>query len=349
MFHGSVRGVTLLCVLLLTATTAVGAAPAPTFDPTQYLKPQHLVNIGTRRMNIYCLGAGSPTVILESGLSTDLQIWREVQGSIARHTRVCAYDRAGMGFSDPAWSARNAESIVTDLHALLRAANIAPPYVLVGHSAGGLYARVFTDRYSKEVVGLVLVDPSMPYQYRQFKAVAPAMTEQGATWLQQDQTCLAEARRGDLTETPASYGRCLANPTDVKDACSVSERMCALMTANIEHRTTLGFNTDRVAEEEAFGDASSAQTVADQRTYGHMPLIVLTGALTFAQLPSLPKDQQAAALREWIAMHDSVAALSSQGVNFVVAGAGHNIELDRPGAVISAVDEVVDQARNQNR
>lgn len=112
------------------------------YDASSYVRPQVIVKVDSRRMNIYCSGTGSPTVILDSGLGGDMTDWRLVQGRIARRTRVCSYDRAGMGFSDPAPVPRDASAIVNELHALLQVANISPPYVLVGHSIAGLYVRL---------------------------------------------------------------------------------------------------------------------------------------------------------------------------------------------------------------
>jgi pimeloyl-ACP methyl ester carboxylesterase len=157
-------------------------------------------------MNIYCSGAGSPTVILDSGLGADTTDWRLVQSPIARRTRVCSYDRAGMGFSDPTTSSRAAGAVVGDLHAVLRSAAIAPPYVLVGHSIAGLYARLYTDRYPGEVVGLVLVDPSTEYDDQEFRKVAPAYWRAITDWQKQLQECAIGASRGRCPSCPKSCG-----------------------------------------------------------------------------------------------------------------------------------------------
>jgi pimeloyl-ACP methyl ester carboxylesterase len=119
------------------------------------------VDIGGRNLNMLVVGQGSPAVILESGLGAAIGEWALVQPRIQEFTCVIAYDRAGYGLSDPATSAsRSAEDVVGDLHAALRALGIQPPYVLVGHSAGGFYIRSFAHRFSGEVAGLILVDPS---------------------------------------------------------------------------------------------------------------------------------------------------------------------------------------------
>ena len=117
------------------------------------------VDVGGRSLNIDCSGSGSPAVILESGGGGYGGYgWREVQSGIAKFTTACWYDRAGEGWSDPARTGRSSGTVVHDLHELLQRAPIAGPYVLVGHSLGGEYVRVFTSQYPSEVVGLVLVD-----------------------------------------------------------------------------------------------------------------------------------------------------------------------------------------------
>lgn len=170
LVRAAVVGVIILACL--------GASPnKELYEASSYVHPQLLVKVGSRHVNIYCSGAGSPTVILDSGLGGDTTDWRLVQARIARRTRVCSYDRAGMGFSDPGSPPRDASTIVKELHALLQGANIAPPYVLVGHSIAGLYVRHYTDRHPREVVGLVLVAPSTEYDEQLFRKATTAYSE----------------------------------------------------------------------------------------------------------------------------------------------------------------------------
>jgi pimeloyl-ACP methyl ester carboxylesterase len=121
--------------------------------------PGRLVDIGGRKLHIYCTGSGAPTVILEAGASSFSIDWSLVQPEIAKTNRVCSYDRARMGWSDPG-PLDTAANIVQDLKALLRAANEKGPYVMTGASMGGIYVRVFQMRYPEDVVGMVLVDPT---------------------------------------------------------------------------------------------------------------------------------------------------------------------------------------------
>jgi pimeloyl-ACP methyl ester carboxylesterase len=113
-----------------------------------------------RRLNIYCSGQGSPVVIFESGQGDDFSAWGLVQPIVEAKTKTCAYDRAGLGYSDPINRPNTAANFSDDLHRLLVAAAIKPPYILVGQSLGGMYVRLYADLHPSEVVGLVLVDPS---------------------------------------------------------------------------------------------------------------------------------------------------------------------------------------------
>lgn len=119
-----------------------------------------------RKINLRCQGRGAPTVIFESGFGAHAGAWAKVQPAVARKTRTCAYDRAGMGLSDDGPLPRDGAAIARDLDQALTAAGIEGPYILVGHSAGALYARLFAARRPGEVQGLVLVDPTVEHLAR---------------------------------------------------------------------------------------------------------------------------------------------------------------------------------------
>jgi pimeloyl-ACP methyl ester carboxylesterase len=124
--------------------------------------PGRLIDVGGHSLHLNCRGSGSPTVILEpaaGGMSSDL-VW--ITPAVARHTRVCVYDRAGRGWSEPADSRQDGAQIATDLHTLLQRGDVPGPYVMAGHSFGGLYVLTFAARYPDEVAGMVLVDSTEP-------------------------------------------------------------------------------------------------------------------------------------------------------------------------------------------
>ncbi len=135
-----------------------------------------LVDIGGRALFLSCTGAGAPTVVLEAGSGSGADTWAEVQPEIARFTRVCSYDRAGLGQSDPApTGVRTIQDTVDDLHALLEAADVSDPVVLAGHSLGGLMVRLYASQYPDDVSGLVLVDGMPPDLPAAGLALLPAL------------------------------------------------------------------------------------------------------------------------------------------------------------------------------
>jgi len=127
------------------------------------------VNIGERALYLNCLGQGSPTVILEQGLGSTAEDFASIQPEVAKFTRVCSYNRAGLGKSDPAPIPRTCQDQVEDLHQLLYAAQISPPYVLVGHSWGGLNVQLYASQYPDEVAGMVLIDAVHEDRYIAFE------------------------------------------------------------------------------------------------------------------------------------------------------------------------------------
>src|SRR5579862_7185556 len=139
-------------------------------------------DVGGYKMHIDCTGEGSPAVILESGLGDSYISWRKVQPQIAKFTRVCSYDRAGIGFSDSGSQPRTSKVMAAELHTLLHAAGVPPPYVLVGHSMGGFNVRLYTSLYRNEVAGIVLVDASHPDQQSRFP---PELNDMEGSWLRE--------------------------------------------------------------------------------------------------------------------------------------------------------------------
>lgn len=126
--------------------------------------PGNLISVYGRQMHLYCTGTGSPTVVMEAAASATWLAWRRVQPELSQFTRVCTYDRAGHGWSEPRPGLRDAEAVVRELHLLLNQAGVQPPLVLTGHSAGGLYVREYARQFREEVVGVVLIDSSSPRQ-----------------------------------------------------------------------------------------------------------------------------------------------------------------------------------------
>ena len=142
-------------------------------DANAYPMPGQLIDVGGHRLHLHCTGSGSPTVVLEPGggeMSSNLG-W--IAPAVARDSRVCVYDRAGRGWSEPAATAQDATQIAIDLHTLLQRGHVPGPYVLAGHSFGGLYVLTFAARFPDEVAGMVLVDSTAPRSAAQPGAASP--------------------------------------------------------------------------------------------------------------------------------------------------------------------------------
>jgi pimeloyl-ACP methyl ester carboxylesterase len=355
-FNLSVRTAIISAVVI----TQIAASPAhkssahkPPYNVNWYLHAQRLVDIGGRRLNIICTGRGSPTVILEAGLVADSTAWRLVQPNISRRTKVCSYDRAGLGFSDPAGSPRDAAAIVRDLHALLRGAGIAPPYVLVGWSSGGLYTRLYQYRFPNEIVGLVEVDPDSEFDVDDSNIVSAVMKkppqwfkQQVHAYYKQFDDCAVNVSRGTCALFPG--GLATYSQRERAAGCpAISPAGCAIADVQGKHLNRASLWKDEALELEA-SDKSAAEVRAAERPYGNLPLIVLTdseeGDIDRSGHPISVAAQRAM----WVAKdkaQERVAGLSGIGAHFVIADSPHAIQLLHPSVVISAVDEVVAQAR----
>ena len=152
-------------------------------DVRQSSSFEKLVDVGGRRLYIKCSGearTGRPVVVMDAGMVSTSDAWSLVQPKVAQFARVCSYDRAGMGKSDRAPQPRTSQDIVNDLHNLLAQAGINPPYVLVGHSLGGMNARLYTSQYPKEVVGMVLVDSTHEDETDRMIALLPPEIQKNA-------------------------------------------------------------------------------------------------------------------------------------------------------------------------
>jgi pimeloyl-ACP methyl ester carboxylesterase len=186
-----VIGVLALCALGGSYETVRLAA-----DSRSIHAPGRMVDIGGRSLHLQCSGTGSPVVVLWSGLGEHSTSWSWITSDVSKTTTVCAYDRAGQVWSDDSPSAPDGLAIAGDLHALLHAARLPAPYVMVGHSTGGLYAQVFAERYPSEVAGMVLLDsltpramtalpkyPGFYAMWRRASALMPSLARVGASQL----------------------------------------------------------------------------------------------------------------------------------------------------------------------
>lgn len=293
-----------------------------------YSKDSRLVRLANgRSLNLYCVGSGHPTVILEAGLGGWAYDWWAVQGGIAKLTRVCAYDRAGMGMSQIGPFPRDTKAQVADLEALLAAAKIRPPYVLVGHSMGAYNVRVFASRHRPDVAGIVFVDPATENQLPVFYAALPSLAASDKRSVVRIRAC-SNARRSRRTAKDCARSAPQDFPPALASAFAKTQGLKASETFR--------------SEVESFMSSDSQQVIAESRPFGDMPLIVLTRT----ELSSnMTKDEAEVELRLWNQMHDKLAKLSTVGINRSVTGSGHYIQLDKPEAVFAAISEVLASIR----
>jgi pimeloyl-ACP methyl ester carboxylesterase len=160
-----IRGILLILALAILTLAILGAnyqAIATWIDARNYPPAGQMVDVGGYKLHLYCSGSGSPTVILDARFPGTVSNWAWVQPEVAKTTQVCAYDRAGLGWSESGPGPHDAMHGARELHNLLDAAHMRGPYILVGHSLGGLTVRMFADQYPDEVAGMVLIEATNP-------------------------------------------------------------------------------------------------------------------------------------------------------------------------------------------
>ena len=305
-------------ILILAAAGILYQSVASTLDRRAHLMPGELIDVGGYKMHIDCTGQGAPAVILESGLGDSFFSWQKVQPKIAQFTRVCSYDRAGLGYSDSSPHRRTSKNFAEELHTLLHNAGIPAPYVLVGHSMGGFDVRLYASHYRNEVAGMVLVDSSHPEQQ---KRLPPTLNDMDATWL----------REQEFMEFTMPFG---------------IPRLMGFCGPGAEVRAAeCNFHNAREGVAESKAISESAAQAATAGKLGDMPLAVLSEDPNQPQ-PDLPEDLVKPASDAWQQMQDELAHLSTRGTHVIVKNSGHFIQLDRPDVVVEAVHKVVNQARH---
>lgn len=319
--------VTAVAVAVLTLA-GIGAATAfGVMDGEPGAKPGQLASLPDhRKLNFRCQGKGSPTVLLEAGFGGNSMAWEEVMPRVATVTRVCAYDRAGYGFSDPGPTPRDGEAIARDLDAGLKAARIDGPFVLVGHSAGGLYARLFAARRRRDVVGLVFVDSSVEHQ-----------TQRVQTLYGQNAGSLEGVERKPL--------ECLRLTSRPKGPAEDPALAACVGKNDDAHQRELDLKPDtwrtQVSELDNLFTTTSDEVDRIGPLLRDIPAVVLTAGGVDAVVPPAP-----APVPPWVDFHRQLAAGFLKSDHRVVKS-GHLMMLDRPEVVADAALGLVKAARKQ--
>jgi len=323
----AIKAILKVTALLLVAAVAIGFTwerVVRRSDAKRFPRIGRSVDIGGRSMDIDCVGEGGPVVILDSGFGTPGYGWRPIQSQIATFTQACWFDRAGYGWSDPGPYPQTARSNAQDLHALLHAAGIPPPYVLVGHSFAGYNVRLFNSLYPNEVAAAVLADSaqedegnrlprrrgSRPPDYLRYPLYLAARAMDETAMLRANHVSLFIPRR----PSPQDF-----TPED------------AATFKYLLRRSVAGHTSEGMAAWESMEQARASGN------FGDKPLVVLTAGRSFQ-----PGDQDADEdAQVWIReLQPRLVRLSTRGRQIIVANSDHSIPTEAPEAVIDAVRQV---------
>lgn len=305
----------LVVLSLLALGGAVGTVMAETSsNPAPASGRTYLAN--GHRLYLSCVGSGSPTVVLFSGLGEWTPNWAWVQANVAATTRVCAFDRAGEGWSGGNAVRQNGHELAADLHALLRVAHVPGPYVLAGHSVGGTYALTYAARYPRQVAGVALVDSATPYQF-------------------------------DLPDYPSFYSMW-------KRASALLPSAARTVMGRMALRSGFGSLPPRARDAARAFNSSPRQLTASRIEFLQLPT-VFNEAKSVRSLHGTPLAVLTASLGEvrgWAAAQNKLAQLSANSTHHTVAGATHEALLeDKRFARVTAraITEVVSRARSGRR
>jgi pimeloyl-ACP methyl ester carboxylesterase len=315
--HSRARALLLYPLFAVLAVGALGGAVETALERLEdgkYDRPGELVSVGDHRLHLYCTGSGSPTVILEAGLgdfSVMMTAW--IAPDVAKDTRVCAYDRAGRGWSESASGPQDGVEVATDLHTLLANAGVEGPYVLAGHSAGGAYVLNFANLYPTEVAGVVLLDSMSPNQYEG----APTWPRFYHLWRRASALAPSLAHLGVMRVVAQSSAGTL--PTEERN----------------EQRTfSSAARHWRSQRDEFYTIRTTLREARELKSIGAKPLIVLSAV--------------SGALEGWMPLQDELADLSTNSVHRVVEDATHaSLVDDEDYAAMSAqaIRDVVESVR----
>jgi len=304
--------------------------------------PGRLVDVGTHRLHLHCAGEGSPTVVFDAALGASSLSWSLVHPAVARVTRACTYDRAGFGWSEGGPMPRTAGRIADELHRLLQRGEVPGPYVLVGHSYGGLVMRLFASRHAEEIAGLVMIEPAIPEEWAAPTPEQQALINRGVRLCRYG---AAAARSGvaglvsllvKLGAIPAA--RALVALISRGNLRRDDEGILApIWKLPPEARRILGRMWTRPRFFEALGSQiehvcpSANEMLREARNdLGNLPLTVISSAA--------PHEHRLAADR-------ALSHQSRQGRHLLAPESGHWVPLDAPQVVIDAIVEIVQQIR----
>lgn len=281
-----------------------------------------LVDVGGFKMHIHCTGEGSPTVILVSGLDDFSIAWSRVQPEISKTTRVCSYDRTGLGWSEPAPGPRTSRAMVEELHTLLVNAGVEGPYVMIGQSFGGALAELYVHTYPDEILGLALVDAAPTDLFTRVPVWGKAI----------------EQKLGFFrTLAPLStFGLLALAPNNIPNRGFPDEALAQYRTVSV----ATDYYETCIAENELFASNLAEVRSANIVDFGNLPLIVLSRG-RWDTMPGLSNAENEQARQAWNEMQSELLKLSTNSRQDIAEASEHFIQLDQPNLVIEAILELV--------
>lgn len=325
-------GCFLLLLVVLAGAGATYQSIAERQDRALFPQIGRRVDVGGFSLNLNCTGKGKPTVILESGLGIPSIGWSLVQPKIAQFARVCSYDRAGYGWSDPGPFPRTSREIASELHTLLVNAHVAPPYILVGHSFGGFNIRLFNQMYPSEVAGVVFVDAS---QEDAESEMSDAMKAANAKSLRQ--LGRMDSVMGFLIDFGIARAAIERNLT--------AQHIPAALVRELAYLELQKKYTDAIlSERESFDE--SADEARGAGDFGGKPLVVLTAGAPAPADAGVPREDTDAFFEAWVGrLQPRLVDLSTDGSQLVLLNSHHLIPFEQPQPIVDAVKEVIDDSR----
>lgn len=329
------RRVTEMIVLTVVVLIAavLGSAAAFNVVATQYFFAHHSVpgnfyDVDGYKMHLLCTGEGSPALVLDAGLGNDSLIWDNVQPELSKITRVCSYDRAGFGWSEPRPDPRDAERIAQELHKLLNEAAVTGSVVLMGHSISGLYIRAYTALYPQSVSGLVFVDGSTPLQEDRFPPeVARAFKNESMEFRKLEWLY--------ILGIPRLMGQCAP-----EEGFSESIRK---MIAEDQCRPSL---FAAIAQEDKSFRQSGNETI-HTGPFGDLPILIFSEDPQHSPPSDIPPQAAESVSKVWNEMQEELKNLSKRSRRIIAKGSGHYVQIDRAGLLIEEVTKFVKQIRGE--
>jgi pimeloyl-ACP methyl ester carboxylesterase len=287
--------------------------------------PGQIVDVEGGPLHLNCTGQGQPTVVLEAGASQPSIAWSTVQIAVADFTRVCSYDRAGIGWSADADGDTDPEGVARRLRAALTAADVSPPFVMVGQSIGGPLAMIFGDLYPGDVAGYVFVDSADPDRYDMAPVHPPAALQSKA-----------QALAGAVSSVLAEIGFTRWQMRNARQPAHWPDDVFAVAVAFTPQSTPAGRREQAAAP-------AIVERAAEVESFGSAPVAVLTAESSLRNAGAPMEAEEWARLR--LEMQGAIAARSSNSAHRIVERVGHNIHLDDPAETARAIRDVVTSAR----